>query len=387
MKLLLCKFYDAKSQVFKAVMPEHYLKQNLAVATSDFSKSRQRKIAKNDLINFWEHLAACLSSGVPLHEAIRLFPINNSKNWAKILVKTIELQLDIGYKLSEILGIFTKSFDEFSLTIIKTSELNGDYYSASIAISQHLKWQQNTRKNIIRSLRYPGVVFVILMIAVVILMNYVIPEISKFISLSNNNSTYYEDISYLLTLVVQLLMALIYGAIGLTLAYFGIGLFSNAPRMLKDKILFYLPFVGEFTRSHAYCSYFYVIGQSLSSGANLQDSLNIAEKSIKNLYLLIKARDFKQMIKNGTAVSLAADALPGAPNILKASLRQAEINGKISEILKQLAINLGNRYQQRIDTFASGLGPAMTVFIGLIILGIVLTVLYPIYDNIGNLDA
>lgn len=384
MRLLNCKYYDPKYGKYTAIVPAEYIKQ---VPSLSVKKYTQSKIGRPDLINFWSHIHACLSSGISLLEAVKMFPLQGAKSPLKTLVKSAEIQLELGYQLSQILHIFNKSFDDFSQTVIKTAELNGDYIAAAQAIKQHLQWQQETRGHVSKSLRYPAAVFAILMIVIVILMNFVIPEIARFLKMTNSQSTYYEDIASLSNVILLTIKWVSYILLGSTLVYFSVGLFSNTPKLLKDRFIFKMPIIGEFARTHIYCSYFYVIGQSLSSGANLQDSLNVAEKSIKNTYMFAKAQKFKQLIKNGVSISQAADVLPNAPIILKASLRQAEISGAISDTLKQQAANLSAAYQERISHVASGLGPVMTVVIGCIIIGIVMTVLFPIYDSLGDLNG
>lgn len=333
------------------------------------------------LIQFWTHLTACLSSGITLIEAIKIFPLKGASASLKTFIKTIELQLVSGVKLSEILSQF--ALDDFSITIVKMSEVKGDYIPAAQVISQHLEWQLTTKRNITKALQYPVTVLFILMIVVWILCVNVVPEIGKFLQLTNHKSTYYLNIEQITWVLRVLMRGFAYGGVCLGCAYFVVGFFSNAPRLLRDRLLFGLQLVS----TSAYCSYLYVIGQSLQSGVTLQDSLNIAEKSIKNQFMLSKILAFKKLLKNGKTISDAAGILPLAPRTLKPALKQAEINGALAETLKQLALNLNNSRQESINTLANSLGPALTIFIGLIMLGIVLMVIFPIYDNLGAIDG
>jgi len=92
-------------------------------------------------------------------------------------------------------------------------------------------------------------------------------------------------------------------------------------------------------------------------------------------------------VDEGNSLSAAIGRAELFPPLVVRMVRIGEDIGKLDEALQNVSYFYNREVKEAVDRLQTLIEPAMTVILGLILGWVMLAVLGPIYDTIGNLGA
>ncbi len=121
----------------------------------------------------------------------------------------------------------------------------------------------------------------------------------------------------------------------------------------------------------------------LSGGISLLQSVGIARRAVPNEYLVHGMRDLPDHIRNGENLSEAVDKAnfftPLALDMIRIGEQSANLEGMLGEVARVY----DERIQERVDRMVSLIEPAIIIFMGFIVAGMLLSVYLPIFNIIS----
>jgi len=160
---------------------------------------------------------------------------------------------------------------------------------------------------------------------------------------------------------------------------------SEAGRAWWDRTQLRLPIVGPIIQKIVLARFTNTLAMMYRSGVTVLDALRAGEMIAGNRVIADGIRRAAQQIADGRGLSESFQSLALFPPLVIRMLRVGETTGALDEALDNVTYFYNREVLDAIENGLRVLEPLLTAILGLILGGILVSVLLPIYDLIGNL--
>lgn len=342
-------------------------------------------VKKQDIVDFSRQLASFLESGSSLIASLQLMEEQIGEAALKDIISDLIKELYSGKSFSQALGKHPDIFPTSFRHVVKTSEKTGDLAHGLKQVSEHLEKQLAIASSIRRALAYP--LFIMLMaLGVTILMITVIfpPLIQMFSSfdaeLPGITLLVIGVVNFIDAFKIQILLLLILAAV-----LFWLYTRLPAGRRALDRFVLGLPLIGSVILQHNLGLFCRTGSMLLKSGLQLPDIMDIASQSTGTNSVFIEAlKESKEKLMQGEGLSKPMAANPLFPRMMVKMIATAEQTGTLEQALTTLASHYERQSEQKIKSLIAWIEPVMTIIIGLVVAGMLFSIIIPIYSIMGK---
>ncbi len=346
---------------------------------------RRKSISRRELINFTFHIEQLIKAGVPLLDSLR--DIRDSLDYSHFtdVLQTIIDDIEGGKTLSLALNEHQHIFDKVYVTLVRVGEETGMLSDVLNDLSETLRWQDELAAHTRKIMIYPSIVTVIVLAVVAFLMIYLMPQLLPFIkSIGTEIPTHTRVLLSVSAFFVEFwyilfsLPFIIYAVIKI--------LVNNSPRALyiidglKLRIWLFGPLLMKIKLAR-FANYFAMM---YSSGITVLDSLTISEDMVDNVVLQESINTARTRIAEGTQISESFESTGIFPTMIVRMLKIGEDTGAMDDALLNVSYFYNREVRESIDKLEPAMMPVLTVFLGLIMMWIMMSVLGPVYDAVSN---
>lgn len=341
-----------------------------------------KKIQLEDiyLSELFKQIGLLLHSGMLEDDSLRIISENESRKELKEFLITLADEISGGTTFSEAFeksGVFSAHVTGF----IRAGEQTGHMEETLASLSDYYRSKYLRKKKLIDSLTYPCILLVLTVIIIVILLTKVLPIFNDvYASLGGSLSGLAKG---LMNAGNALNSALPYLAIlfGILLIVISVILLFNS---FKQKVFgVFTNIFGDFGvfRKMNNASFIQLLSVSVNSGLTVEEGIEMSSKLFSN-NLKAKERCNKclELIENGTNFDVALRDCgflsSAASYILKLSISA----GRSDEIMKEIAEQITEEYEDSIDELMSQIEPSLVVATSLVTGLILLSVMLPLID-------
>lgn len=341
---------------------------------------------QRDKISFTQNISVLLSSGISLGEAITIVEQDSSSKSAASFYSSIRNDLEQGTALSKALAHYPHLFDSVYISLIEAGENSGELSEVMNSLAASIEKDQRTLSQVRTALLYPGFILASLAGLGIVLGFFVLPQITKvfaqidtelpfatrmLVSVSNILSRYPLPIIGTMTVISTIVVA-----------YFR----TQAGKQILSRISTHTPLLKPIILNLDLSRLSSTLALLLNAGVPIQHAFKIAAGTLKNQRLKLELESTSEKLASGISLSQSLQT-SSLPRTFVALVAVGERSGKVSSIFE----SLGKHYEAQLDTalknFTSLLEPMMTLFIGLLVGGVVITIMVPIYQFVGNLQG
>lgn len=360
-----------------------------AAATSVQSSSSNRggsnvgrsgiKISRDEVIQISNQLAIMLDTGVTLSEALQCCADNAERPQAKKLLIDLADTVNAGVDFSHALARHPRAFPRIYVALIKASEKSGMLSKLLNRATTYLKDEQEIIRKVRGALTYPGIMFSFAILTTIFLLAFVLPRFT----------TIYANKGAALPMPTKILMAMSHGLIhqwmiivpAVALAAGGAWAYFRTPggRRAGHWLQINLPAVGPMFRKLHLSRGLRTVGTLASSGVTLTDCVETASGLCGNSYFGDLWADVSQQIQNGKPFSEPLGKSKLVPGAVIRMLAAGEKGGKLGQVMEQVAGFSEEELKEKINELTRYIEPAMIMLMGLLIGGVTLALLLPIF--------
>ncbi|HVP12944.1 MAG TPA: type II secretion system F family protein [Phycisphaerae bacterium] len=344
-------------------------------ATSFFGE----KFRPEDLIYFTNQLAVMVETGVSLADALDACKHEgNSPRFARALDAVID-QVNGGSEFSAALAEHPKVFPAIYVALIKASEASGMMGPMLERLAQHLGAQREMTKKIKGAVTYPIVMFVFAIGVTIFLMTYVLPKFSAI----------YAGREATLPAATRALMAFSGGLVSygpyvlgaLVLLIGGAVWYLRTPegRVKIDAVRFRIPVIGPLFHQTYLARSLHTLGTMIQSGVSVLDAVSLTSNVCGSLAYERMWNAVRDRIESGKQVSDALADYEHVPKAIKKMISAGERGGQLGPVMERVARHCESDLNVSIKTLTSMIEPAIVMFLGVIVGGLVLALLLPIF--------
>ncbi len=334
-------------------------------------------------INFFRNLSAMLAAGVSIADTLRTFKEQeHSKKTKKVFTAMIQ-DVENGDRFSEAMKKHPKYFSEFLVETVNVGEVTGRLVATLDRISEDLRYQYDLKRTVMASMAYPAIVVCTMLVVLVGLMVYVLPQIASLFQELNVRMPLPTLVLFSISMFIQTYPFVVIGGI------FGfILLFFILFRMKKGHYIFNyisikLPIFGTLIKETNLALLFRTLEALFASGVSLMRSIDIARKTVKNDVYKRALDTLNPILIHGVKLSETLKPFPSLfPIQLQRMVEVGERSGKLEESFKNLNLYYDRSVRHRTQVLATTIEPLILIVVGIGIAIIALSIFLPIYDSV-----
>jgi len=346
-----------------------------------------RKVPRREVISFCMQLEQLISSGVPLLEGLQDLRDSIEDRKLRDIVAGIVESIEGGATLSTAMDNYPHVFDKVFVNLIRAGEFSGQMGAVLKTLTENLKWQDEQAAQMKKLLMYPLFVGGVVMLAVIFLMTYLVPQLTSFIMMMGQElplhtrvliglSNFMVDFWYLMLGVPMILLIIFMAMMNASSAL------QYAVDDLKLKVWVIGPIYKKMLLAR-FASYFALMYRS---GITVLECIRVCEGLVGNKAIEEAARKAGRQISDGASISGGFEYTGLFPPLVLRMLRVGESTGGLDEALLNISYFYDRDVSESIEKVQTMIGPAMTVVLGGILGWVIISVIGPIYDLITKID-
>ncbi len=332
-----------------------------------------------DLIFFTNQLAVMVETGVSMTEALEAcVSEGNSPRFAKALSAVID-QVTGGSEFSAALAEHPRIFAPIYISLIKASEASGMMAPMLRRLSAHLEAQREMNKKIKGAITYPIVMFVFAIGVTVFLMTFVLPKFTAIYAGREDKLPTLTKV--LLTFSDKLTTYWVYVVGAIVVSVVGAFLYLRSPagRLKLEELKLKLPLIGPLFHKAYLSRSLRTLGTMIQSGVSMLDSVKLTSGVAGSAYYERMWNNVFERLEGGQQLSEALSEHDNVPKAINKMLSAGERGGQLGVVMERVAVFCEGELNTTIKTLTSLLEPAIVMFLGVIVGGLVLALLLPIF--------
>jgi general secretion pathway protein F len=323
-------------------------------------------------------LAALVDAAVPVDEALGMIAAQQDNANARRVMRDVQNGVMEGLRLGEALGRHPKSFPGLYRAAVAGGERAGQLGGVLTSLADYLGKEQALRSKITAALIYPAALCLVAITVVTCLMIFVVPTlIEQFKSFDAKLPLLTQiliGVSWFLTHFWPLLIAAGVGG-----GLLGRALWSQEPfRRGLDALILAAPVTGARARELTSSRFVRAVAMLTSSGLPVLDAVRVARDAVGNRIFRDAVTRMANAVEQGEPLSAAMRAAGVIPPMVAYMAASGENAGDLAGMLDKAA----DYMDQEVDSFTTAalslLEPAIIVFMGATVAGIVLAIMLPI---------
>ncbi len=355
------------------------IEESTAFDASQLAPPRNKKIKHDDIIFFATQLAVMVDTGVPLADALDCIAEQTVHTGLKKLVAELAERVKAGVEFSKALEAHPKHFSKLFVALMRASEASGTMGKMLQRVSEYMEQDRDTRKKIKGAMTYPVCMLSFCVLVVIALLAFVLPKFEKI----------YAGKGAALPMPTQILLSLsgvITGywyllILGLAGIIVGVYFYVRTPsgRMMLDKIRINMPVIGPMSRKACLARSLRTMSTMVSTGVGILDGLVITSQVAGNYYYAKIWTDLAERIKEGSTLSGELFKCKLVPRSVSQMVAAGEKTGKLSNVMDRVAGFCEDDLKVAVKTLTQMMEPAMIIIMGLIVGGIAIALLLPVF--------
>ena len=350
-------------------------------------KQAARSVKVGEVVSFSEQLSVMLETGVPLSDALDAY-LKQSKKGGNLpkIVQTVSTRITGGMSFSGSIADFPRVFPPLAVSLIRASEATGRLGEMLGRVAEYIGKEVETRRQIKGALTYPAVMLTMAVTVTSFLIVWVLPRFAKIYE--SRSAALPKPTKILLDLsgfVMGNWMLIVLGLVAIAGGYFAISNTKKGRRAI-DWLKVRTPVLGGIFTNFYLTRATSTLGTLLEAGIPLLQAIEIVRGVTPNVLWVDLWDKMEVSLKGGGTLY---DAIVDTPLIPPASVQMiaaGERAGKLPDVLDRIARSSEKEFDEKVKAGTQLIEPVVIIFMGLMIGGIALALLLPIF-TMGNVMA
>ncbi len=346
-----------------------------------------RKIPRREVISFCLQLEQLVSSGVPLLEGLQDIRDSVEDKKLRDIVAGMVESIQGGATLSTAMESYPQIFDNVFVNLVRAGEFSGQMGTVLKTLTQNLKWQDEQAAQMKKLLMYPLFVGGVVMLVVIFLMTYLVPQLTSFIVMMGQELPLHTRI---LIGISDFMVDYWYAVIGvpmiLVIIFMAMLNSSSALQYAVDDLKLKVWIIGPIYKKMLLARFASYFALMYRSGITVLECIRVCEGLMGNKAIEDAAHRAGRQIGDGASISAGFEYTGLFPPLVLRMLRVGESTGGLDEALLNISYFYDRDVSESIEKVQTMIGPAMTVVLGAILGWVIVSVLGPIYDLITKID-
>ncbi|MBI2098583.1 MAG: type II secretion system F family protein [Candidatus Wildermuthbacteria bacterium] len=341
------------------------------------------RVSENDVMLFSRQLAIMFKSRVSLVDSLTTIGSQLKRKSFKSVIFQVSQDVEAGTAFSDALTKHPNVFSFFYVNMVKRGETLGKLSEVLQYLADHLEREHQLKSKIRGALVYPIFVVVVAFAVVTLASIMVLPNLTQILEESGSElplltrvviafSNFYRQWWWAIVVAV---VAAVVGILRLAKTTEG--------RKVVHRVLLRIPIIGNFLRM-MYVSRF---GENLSTlitgGVPIVEAMGITGRIVGNEAYEHIIQQAKDSVSQGSKVADVFERYPKEfPPTFTQMIKVGEKTGALDETLAEIVTFYRGEMNRSVDAFIALIEPLLIVVLGVVVGGVMASLMLPLYQSI-----
>ena len=347
---------------------------------------RARRVSRKELITFCFHMDQLMRAGVPIIDALTDLRDTVENDGFKAITASVLEDVEGGLKLSDAMAEHPQAFDQVFVALIRTGEQSGQLPEVLAKLTENLKWQDELSAQVRKAMMYPAFAGTVIFGVVFLLMVFLVPQLGATMKALTPNPPASTMALIAVSLFMQKYWYLFIGVpIALVVAAIVVAKTSDDAKYRIDGLILKLPVMGPLMTKIILARFSTYFALMYQSGLGVLDCIQISEKIVGNRVIEEGLQRVGREINDGTGISQAFQNARLFPPLVLRMLKVGESTGGLDTSLLNVSYFYNRDVKEQMSKLQELIQPVLTVVLGGVLIGILVTVFNPMYDVIAKI--
>ena len=343
------------------------------------------KMKKNRLIFYLSQLSAYLKSGIALAEAVKILDEQSKKVNEKKAWRAVYYDLSMGDVLSLAMEKRGSTFPRLLINMIKTAEMTGNLPETLDDMVEYYSESESTKRQMKSAMMYPTIVSVFAVVVITFILMWVVPQfVDIYADLGSDIPTITKVVISISDFLKNYLIYILLGIIIFIIIYLFLYKNVKAFRKTMQEFAMHLPVFGNIIKYNEVTIFAKTFANLINHNVFITDSIDVLSKITDNEVYKKLIFDTAKNLTKGDFISKAFKDHWAFPNIAYQMLLTGERTGRLGPMMERVSDYYQEQHRTLINQMKALIEPVMIVTLAVIVGGILLAVIIPMY---GMYDA
>lgn len=346
----------------------------------------QVRFSGKTIAEFTAFMSMLLDSGLSVRDSLEILNSITQDRKIRTLVSSLEKDLKAGFSFYASIQNIGTSIPTIYGGMVKTGETTGDLSTVFRKLNAYLIRQKKIREKILSSLIYPVIVLIVAVFSMILISIFIIPKISELFA--ELGAGIPDELSRVIFISQALFNSFLAGIPIIFLIFFLIylqGKKSSSFALGIDKTKLRIPFWGSFSRDRHFLNILFTLATLTTCGISIEDALKEVINTTGNIAVKEAFIRVLEQVLKGADLSVALSMEKIIPLRISKWIAIGERTGSIGKVFNQLADYYENETLKKTTRFMNLIEPALIIFTGMIVLGIVIMIIIPLFSAFGTM--
>ena len=345
-------------------------------------------VKPKDLAVFTRQFSVMIDAGLPLVQCLEILAGQQENKTFESVLTATRASVEGGATLSGAMRQHDKVFDALYVNLVEAGEAGGILDTILQRLASYIEKNVKLKRAVKSALVYPVAVLGVAASVITLLLWKVVPIFGTlFLGLG-------VDLPLPTRIVIGLsnFVGSIFGLM-IVVAFVGAGFAlkvwyaTEKGRFIIDGILLKLPLVGILLRKIAVARFTRTLGTLISSGVPILEGLDITARTAGNAVIEKALNQVRTALEQGKNLADPLKETNVFPGMVTQMIGVGEQTGAMDAMLQKIADFYEEEVDAAVKDLLAALEPAMIVFLGVVVGGIVISMYLPLFSLIGKLSS
>lgn len=350
--------------------------------TSKFTLSHffEEKVPQKELQMFCRQMYTLLKAGIPIITTVtRLTETTKNAQLVNALNEVL-FTLNQGRSLSVGLSKCPHVFSDFFVNLVKVGENSGQLDRIFLYLAEYVELEVETKKKIKTAFRYPKMVSIAILIALLVINTFVIPAFSQL----------FQSFQGKLPLPTQILMAtstfilsywhILIGSTILTIFAFRYWKKTPSGEFQWAQFKLKIPIMGWIVHRITLTRFATLFAMVLRAGLTAVEGIELVGASTDDAYFSRKIKVTSELVARGNTIAGAISQTQLFPPLMVQMIALGEESGNIDTLLDEVAEFYQRELMYDLAHLSEAIEPILLTVVGAIVLVLALGVFLPMWN-------
>jgi len=339
----------------------------------------QPKVKEKDIIVFCRQFSTMIDAGLPIIQCLDILQAQQENATFKKMQKQIKDAVEGGTTLADSLKRYPKHFDSLFVNMVAAGEAGGVLDVILKRLSGYLEKAAALKRKVKGAMIYPAITIFVAVVVVAVILVFVIPVFEEMFSnagtaLPTPTLIVIAISNFVKSKIHWIIIALVLFAIAFSRYYK-----TEKGKLAVDGIALKTPVFGILIRKVAVAKFSRTMGTMLTSGVAILEALDIVARTSGNKVVENAIYTVRSGISEGRTMADPLQASGVFPAMVCQMIAVGESTGALDAMLEKIADFYDEEVDQAVENLTTMIEPAMIVFLGVVVGGLVISMYLPIF--------
>jgi type IV pilus assembly protein PilC len=336
-------------------------------------------VTQRDVVVFTRQFATMIDAGLPIVQCLHILASQADSKVFRKVVNTVKDEVESGTTLAEAMRKQNKVFPELYTSMVQAGEIGGILDTILVRLANYLEKAAKLKSKIKGAMIYPSCIVAAAVIVTAVLLIWVIPVFAEvfqsFGAALPAPTQFVINLSdFVINNVFYLAAVPVIAGVALRFAYK-----TERGQFQIDKFMLKIPIFGQLIRKTAVARFTRTLGTLISSGVPILDALTITARTAGNKVLEHTIMNARASISSGRTIADPLTESKVFPPMVCQMISVGETTGALDSMLQKIADFYEDEVDNTVANLMSLLEPAVILFLGVVIGGLVISMYLPIF--------